>query len=91
MHAYIFVNILLTNMSKVLGIRISKKLEEELREFNIDYAAEARACFERAVKQQKTKKIMEQIDKHRDEAYKKTGLTPSSADMIREDRDHDHS
>ena len=78
-------------MSDVIGIRVPKKLKEELQELNLDYAEEVRACLERMVKQKKLKKTLEQINEHRNKLYKKTGLTPSSADIIREDRDRDHS
>lgn len=78
-------------MSEVIGIRVPKKLKEELQELNLDYADEVRACLERMVKQKKLKKALEEVDEFRNKLYKKTGLTPSSADIIREDRDHGHS
>ena len=78
-------------MSDVIGIRVPKKLKEELQELNLDYADEVRACLERMVKQEKLKKVMEQINEHRNKLYKKTGLTRSSADIIREDRERGHS
>ncbi len=78
-------------MSEVIGIRVPKKLKEELQELNLDYAEEVRVCLDRMVKREKIKKALEQIDEHRNQLFKKTGLTPSSADIIREDRDHGHS
>jgi hypothetical protein len=42
------------------------------------------------VKNEKLKKKMEEIDKFRTEMGKKTGLTASSVDIIRRDRDHVH-
>lgn len=78
-------------MSDVIGIRVPKKLKEELQELNLDYADEVRACLERMVKQKKLKKTLEEINEHRNQLYKKTGLTRPSADIIREDRDHGHA
>jgi hypothetical protein len=42
------------------------------------------------VKKRKLKELMKQVDKSRNELYKKTTLTTSSADIIREDREHAH-
>ena len=78
-------------MSEVIGIRIPKKLKEELRELDVDYAQEVKACLERIVKQKKLKKVLEKVDKHREELQKKHGVMPSGADIIRWDRDHGHT
>jgi hypothetical protein len=77
-------------MSDVIGIRISKKLKEDLQEFNIDYAEEVRTCLETIVKRKKLKQVMRQVDEFRNDLSKKAGVTASSADIIREDRDHTH-
>ena len=77
-------------MSDVIGIRVPKKLKEELQELNLDYAEEVRACLERMVKMKKVKKALEEADEFRRNLQKKTGLTASSAEIIREDRDHGH-
>jgi hypothetical protein len=78
-------------MREVIGIRVPKKLKEELQELNLDYAEEVRACFEKMVKQKKLEQVLKEVDRHREEFYKKHGLTPSAADIIRRDRDSDHS
>ena len=79
------------NMTAVIGIRVSKKLKEELQEFNIEYADEVRTCLERILKQKKLQKVLEEADKHREDMQKKYGVMASSADFIRWDRDHGHT
>jgi len=78
-------------MSDVIAVRVPKKLKDELQELNLDYANEVRACLERMVKQKKLKKALEDADEFRSNLQKKTGLTPSSAEFIREDREHGHT
>jgi hypothetical protein len=75
-------------MSDVIAVRVPKKLKDELQELNLDYAQEVRECLERMVKRKKLKQLMKQVDKFRNELYKKTGVTTPSADIIREDREH---
>ena len=75
-------------MSDVIAVRVSKKLKDELQELNLDYAEEVRDCLERMVKRKKLKQLMRQVDRSRNELYKKTGVTTPSADIIREDREH---
>ena len=75
-------------MSDVIAVRVSKKLKDELQELNLDYAEEVRDCLERIVKRKKLKQLMRQVDSSRNELYKKTGVTTSSADIVREDREH---
>jgi hypothetical protein len=77
-------------MSDVIAVRISKKLKEDLQELNIDYSEEVRKCLESAVKRKKLKQVMKQVDRFRNELSKKAGVTKSSADIIREDREHAH-
>jgi seryl-tRNA synthetase len=77
-------------MSDVIAIRISKKLKAEVQELNLEYAEEVRACLERMVKRKKLKKAMEEAEKFRNALSKKIGVTMSSADIIREDREHAH-
>jgi hypothetical protein len=78
-------------MSDVIGIRVPKKLKQELQELNLDYAEEVRACLERMVKMKKLKKALEEVNEFRNRLGKKTGLTASGVDIIREDREHDHT
>ena len=75
-------------MSDVIAVRVSKKLKDELQELNLDYAQEVRGCLERMVKRKKLKQLMRQVDRFRDDLYKKTGVTTPSADIIRENREH---
>ena len=77
-------------MSDVIAIRVPKKLKDELQELNMDFADDVRECLERKVKAQKIKQLMKEIDAFRNELGKKTGVTASSADSIRADRDHGH-
>jgi seryl-tRNA synthetase len=77
-------------MSDVIAVRVSKKLKEELQELNLDYADEVRACLEKMVKRKKMKKAMREVDRFRNELSKKIGVTASSAEIIRESRDHAH-
>jgi arsenate reductase-like glutaredoxin family protein len=77
-------------MSDVIAIRVPKKLKDELQELNLDYAEDIREYLERKVKAEKLKQVIKEIDAFRNELGKKTGITESSADIIREDRDHGH-
>jgi hypothetical protein len=78
-------------MSDVIGIRVPKKLKKELQELDIDYAEEVRACLERMVKMKKLGKTLQDVNKFRSNLGKKTGLTVSGADIVREDREHGHA
>ena len=77
-------------MSDVIAIRVPKKLKDELQELNVNYSEDIREYLERRVKAEKLKRLMKEIDTFRNELAKKTGITTSSADIIREDRDHGH-
>ena len=77
-------------MSDVIAIRVPKKLKKELQELNPNYAQDLKAYIEQIVKRKKLTKTLEEIDRFRNELGKKTGITESSADIIREDRDHGH-
>lgn len=77
-------------MSDVIAVRVPKKLKDELKELNMDYAEDVRECLERKVKAEKLKRLMKEINKSRIETGKRTGITRSGAEIIREDRDHGH-
>jgi len=77
-------------MSDVIAFRVPKKLKEELQELNVDYAEDVRECLEKKVKAEKLKRLLKERDTFRIELGKKTGITASSAEIIREDRDHHH-
>ncbi len=77
-------------MSDVIAIRVPKKLKQEIQELNLEYADDVRECLERKVKVEKLKQIMKEVDAFRNELGKKTGITASSAGIVREDRDLGH-
>ena len=77
-------------MSDVIAIRVPKKLKNELQELNVNYAEDIREYLERRVKAEKLKQVMKEIDAFRNELGEKTKITQSSAEIIREDRDHGH-
>ena len=77
-------------MSEVIAIRVPRKLKEELHELGLDYAEEVRIHLEKKVKAARLKKALENANKFRNALGKKTGITASSADLIREDREHAH-
>jgi hypothetical protein len=77
-------------MSDVIAVRVPKKLKDELQELNIDYAEETRAHLEAVVKRKKLIKVMKDVDRFRNKLGEKTGVTTSSADIVREDREHAH-
>jgi hypothetical protein len=77
-------------MSDVIAIRVPKKLKKELQELNPNYAEDLRVYIEKEVKKKKLKKKIEEVNRFREELGKKTGVTASAAEIIREDRDHGH-
>jgi len=77
-------------VSEVIAIRVPKELKKEYIELNPDYAEDLRAYIEKQVKRKKIEKTLQKVDKFRNELGKKTGITQSSAEIIREDRDHGH-
>ena len=77
-------------MSDVIAIRVPKKLKDELQELNVNYAEDVREYLEKKVKAKKLKQVIKETDAFRNELSKKTGITKSSTDIIREDRDHGH-
>ena len=58
-------------MSVVIGVRIPKKLKEELEQLGIDYAREIREYLQRRVKEEKAKKLAEALDKLIEQAIEK--------------------
>ncbi|MEM2025770.1 MAG: hypothetical protein QXW94_05710, partial [Desulfurococcaceae archaeon] len=56
-------------MSVVIGVRIPKKLKEELEQLGIDYAREIREYLQRRVKEEKAKKLAEALDKLIEQAF----------------------
>ncbi len=72
-------------MSVVIGIRISRKLKEELEELGINYAEEIRRYLERRVREEKARQILNEIEKLKKEIGKVDGNL--AVEFIREDRD----
>lgn len=74
-------------MSVVIGVRIPRRLKEELEELGINYAEEIRQYLEQRVREERAKRLIERI-----EVFKKR-IKPIeenlSAMLIREDRDRD--
>ena len=72
-------------MSTVIGIRIPKKLKEELDKLNIKYHDEIRRFLEKRIREEKMKRIMKRIE----EISKQTKRTDknTAAEFVREDRD----
>jgi hypothetical protein len=77
-------------MSEVIAIRVPKELKEEYIELNPNYAEDLRTYIEKQVKRKKIEKTLAELDVFRTELGKKTGITRSGAEIIREDRDHGH-
>jgi len=77
-------------MSDVIAIRVPKELKKELQRLNPEYAEDVRGYLEQMVKKKKIKQALAEATCFRNELYKKIGNTPSSSDIIREDRDYGH-
>lgn len=71
-------------MSVVIGVRIPRKLKEELEELGIDYAEEIRQYLEKRVREERAKRLLDKIESFR----KKINVIDDnlSAKLIREDR-----
>ncbi|MEM1599018.1 MAG: antitoxin [Pyrobaculum sp.] len=50
-------------MSVVIGVRIPKRLKEELEKLGIDYAREIREYLQRRVREEKAKRLAEALDR----------------------------
>ena len=72
-------------MSAVIGVRVPKKLKKELEKLGIDYASEVRAYLEKRVREEKTRRALEEIKKIR----KQIGSIDEdlAASLVREDRE----
>jgi len=72
-------------MSTVIGIRIPRKLKEELEELGINYAEEIRHYLEKRVREERAKRLLEKIESFR----KRINVIDDnlSAKLIREDRE----
>ncbi len=72
-------------MSVVIGIRVPRKLKEELEELGINYAEEIRRYLERRVREEKARQILNEIERLKKEIGKVDGNL--AVEFIREDRD----
>ncbi len=72
-------------MSVVIGVRIPKKLKEELERLGIDYANEVREFLEKRVREEKARRLLQKIEEFR------KGIQiierNLAAELIREDRE----
>ncbi|MEZ0320213.1 MAG: antitoxin [Pyrobaculum sp.] len=50
-------------MSVVIGVRIPKRLKEELEKLGIDYAKEIKEYLQRRVREEKAKRLAEALDR----------------------------
>lgn len=72
-------------MSVVIGVRVPQRLKEELEELGINYAEEIRRFLERRVREERARRLIEEIESFR-RGVKPIGFN-LSAEAIREDRD----
>lgn len=72
-------------MSVVIGVRVPKRLKEELNKLGIDYAREVREFLEKRVREEKARRLLKEIQDFRKKV--KPVQDNLSAQLIREDRD----
>ncbi len=72
-------------MSTVIGVRISKKLKEELDELGINYSEEIRKFLEDLVRKKRAERVMERLEKLERSIGKVEGNL--SVEFVREDRE----
>ncbi len=72
-------------MSVVIGVRVPRRLKEELEELGINYADEIRRYLEQRVREERAKRLIERIEEFRRRI--KPIEENLSAELIREDRD----
>ena len=74
-------------MSVVIGVRIPRRLKEELEELGINYTEEIRQYLEQRVREERAKRLIERIEVFRKRI--KPIEENLSVMLIREDRDRD--
>jgi len=72
-------------LSVVIGIRVPRKLKEELEELEIDYTKEIKEFLARRVREEKAKKLAREVEEFKSRLKPIRGNL--SAEFIREDRD----
>ncbi len=72
-------------MSVVIGVRIPRKLKEELERLGIDYVNEIREFLEKRVREEKARRLLQRIEEFR----KSVQIVERNlaAELIREDRE----
>lgn len=71
-------------MSEVISIRISKKLKEEMKEIDVDWARIVRKTIEETVREERRKRAIEVMDASR---ARTRGLKFDSTEVVRRLRD----
>jgi len=71
-------------MSDVISIRIPRKLKEEMKEFDFDWASVVREIIEEKVREERRKRAVEMIDASR---AKTRGVKFNSSEVVRRARD----
>ena len=73
-------------MSVVIRVRVPKTLKMELERLGIDYASEVRAFLEKRVREEKTRRVLEEIKRIREQiGWIDENL---AARFVREERDN---
>jgi len=72
-------------VSVVIGVRVPRKLKEELEKLGINYAEEIRGYLARRVREEKAKRLIKEIEEFKRSIGDVKGNL--SAEFIREDRD----
>jgi len=71
-------------MSEVISIRVSKKLKEEMKEIDVDWASIVRKTIEEKVREERRKRAIKVIDASR---AKTRGVKFDSTEVVRRLRD----
>ena len=72
-------------LSIVIGVRIPRKLKEELEELGVDYTKEIKEYLMRRVREERAKRLVKEVKEFKSRLKPIRGNL--SAEFIREDRD----
>jgi len=72
-------------LSVVIGVRVPRKLKEELEELGIDYTKEIKEYLTRRVREERAKRLVKEVKEFKSRLKPIRGNL--SAEFIREDRD----
>lgn len=78
-------------MDDVITVRVSSKLKKEAEELGINYIKEIKEYLEMKVREKRFLKTLAKANGFRKRLEKKVGNTTSAAEIIRWDRDYDHT